>query len=137
MVRRGPQSQHGETVTVIDANHFSIAYNSTVETVPSNGTYTSSTDPSLYFSVDENFPPTPFLACATYHERHRPSSHYLVSDRIHFRPAEIRACTQLGRQSDRRRRGERLHTAASHGDLWSGRERLAMGELFAIQFRAG
>jgi hypothetical protein len=49
-------------ITVIDANHFSIAYNSSVEAVPSNGTYTSSTDPSLYFTVDENFPPTPFIA---------------------------------------------------------------------------
>jgi len=49
-------------ITLIDANHFSITYSSLVETVPANGTYTSSNDPSLFVSVDGNFPPTPFLS---------------------------------------------------------------------------
>jgi hypothetical protein len=49
-------------ITLIDANHFSITYNSAVETVPANGTYTSANDPSLFVSVDGNFPPTPFLS---------------------------------------------------------------------------
>ena len=49
-------------ITVIDANHFSITYNSAVETVPSNGTYTSANDVNLYVTVDGNFPPTPFLS---------------------------------------------------------------------------
>ncbi len=50
-------------VAVIDANHFSITYNSAVETVPANGTYTSANDAGLYWAADENFPSgTPFLA---------------------------------------------------------------------------
>jgi hypothetical protein len=49
-------------VTVIDANHFRITYNSLLETVPSNGTYTSSNDANIYVTVDGNFPPTPFLS---------------------------------------------------------------------------
>jgi len=55
-------------VTVLDANHFTIAYNSAFETVPSNGTYTYSggsgtVDANLNFSVDGNFPAgTPFLS---------------------------------------------------------------------------
>ena len=58
-------------VTVIDANHFSISYNPALETVPANGTYTSSTDANLYFSVDGNLPPTPFpLAPQHFYERH-------------------------------------------------------------------
>jgi hypothetical protein len=55
-------------VTVLDANHFTITYNSAFETVPANGTYTYSggsgtVDANLYFSVDGNFPGgTPFLS---------------------------------------------------------------------------
>jgi hypothetical protein len=49
-------------ITLIDANHFSITYNGALETVPANGTYTSSNDAHLYVTVDGNFPPTPFLS---------------------------------------------------------------------------
>jgi len=49
-------------ITVIDSNHFTITYNSLFGTVPSNGTYTSSNDPTLYVTVDGKFPPTPFLS---------------------------------------------------------------------------
>jgi hypothetical protein len=49
-------------IAPIDANHFSITYNPAFETVPSNGTYSSSNDANLYVTVDGNFPPTPFLS---------------------------------------------------------------------------
>ncbi len=55
-------------VTVLDANHFTITYNSAWEAVPSNGAYTYSggsgtVDANLSFSVDGNFPAgTPFLS---------------------------------------------------------------------------
>jgi len=49
-------------IALIDANHFSITYNPAFETVPSNGTYSSSNDANLYVTVDGNFPPTPFLS---------------------------------------------------------------------------
>lgn len=49
-------------VTVVDANHFTIAYSSLFGTVPSNGTYTSSNDAALFVTVDFNFPSgAPFL----------------------------------------------------------------------------
>lgn len=58
-------------VTIIDANHFAITYRSLFGTLPSNGTYNSNgssgatADANLYFTVDENFPPTPFLSLRT------------------------------------------------------------------------
>jgi hypothetical protein len=50
-------------VTVLDANHFTITYNSLFGAVPSNGTYTSSNDANLNVTVDANFPGgTPLLS---------------------------------------------------------------------------
>lgn len=49
-------------ITVIDADHFTISYNSALETTPSNNTYNSGNDAALFVSVDGNFPPTPFLS---------------------------------------------------------------------------
>lgn len=49
-------------IAIIDADHFTITYNSAVENVPADGTYTSSTDPSLFVTVDGNPPPTPELS---------------------------------------------------------------------------
>ena len=53
-------------VTVIDANHFSITYNSALETVPAGGTYTISNDAGLNWTPDGNYPTgTPFLNLRT------------------------------------------------------------------------
>jgi len=49
-------------VTVVDSDHFRITYNNLFGALPSDGTYNSSTDPSLNVTVDGNYPPTPFLA---------------------------------------------------------------------------
>jgi hypothetical protein len=50
-------------VTVVDNDHFTITYNNLFGLLPADGTYNSSTDPSLYVTVDPNFPAgSPFLS---------------------------------------------------------------------------